>query len=92
MSLIVKSVDGLIGDTPILELEKTKGNYKLNANVFAKLECFNPGGSIKDRVAKNMLDDAEKRGILNKDTVIIWQKFKKVLRKQKKFVQLQKIT
>lgn len=71
MSLIVKSMDSLIGNTPILELEKTKNYYSLSANIFAKLECFNPGGSIKDRVAKNMLDDAEKNGIINKDTVII---------------------
>lgn len=71
MSNYYNSADQIIGNTPLLELQKIEKEYKLNAKVFAKLEYFNPTGSVKDRVAKAMLDDAEKRGVLNKDTVII---------------------
>ena len=71
MSKIHKSADSLIGKTPILELSKIKSLYSLNSDIFAKLEFFNPGGSIKDRVAKQILDDAEASNLINKDTVII---------------------
>ena len=68
---IYTSVDQLIGATPLLELTNIEKEFALKARLLAKLECFNPAGSAKDRVAKAMLDDAEKRGILTKDSVII---------------------
>lgn len=68
---IYTSVDQLIGRTPLLELRNIQKEMNLKARLLAKLECFNPGGSAKDRVAKAMLDDAENRGILKKDSVII---------------------
>ena len=68
---IYTSVDQLIGTTPLLELRNIEKEFALKARLLAKLECFNPAGSAKDRVAKAMLDDAEKRGILTKDSVII---------------------
>ena len=71
MSKIYSTADQLIGKTPLLELthiEKAKG---LGAKVVAKLEYFNPAGSVKDRIARAMLDDAEKSGKLTKDSVII---------------------
>lgn len=71
MSKIYKSVDELIGGTPLLELTHLEEIYSLKAKVFAKLEFLNPGGSIKDRAAKNMIDDAEEKGILKKGAVII---------------------
>ena len=64
-----ESVTELIGNTPILHLKGTENESK--ANIYAKLEFLNPAGSIKDRVAKKMLDDAEEKGILCKDSVII---------------------
>lgn len=66
---IYKSVEELVGKTPLLELSRF--GKDLNAKIYAKVEFSNPAGSIKDRAAKSMLDDAEKRGILNKDTTII---------------------
>ena len=71
MSEIYTSADQLIGKTPLLELTGIEKKYGINAKIIAKLEMFNPGGSIKDRVAKAMLDDAEKSGRLTKDSVII---------------------
>ncbi len=71
MAKIYKSVDEIIGSTPLLELTHLEEIYSLKAKIFAKLEFLNPGGSIKDRAAKNMLDDAEKKGILKKGSVII---------------------
>lgn len=71
MSKIFTSVDQLIGTTPMLELNNIKEKEGLLANIFAKLEFFNPAGSVKDRVALEMIKDAEQKGILNKDTVII---------------------
>lgn len=68
---IFKSVDQLIGNTPLLELAKTKDSLSLYANVFAKLESFNPAGSAKDRVAFQMIRDAMDKGIITKDTTII---------------------
>lgn len=66
---IYKSVEDLVGKTPLVELSRF--GKDLDAKILAKVEFFNPAGSIKDRAAKSMLDDAEKRGILNKDTTII---------------------
>lgn len=71
MSNIYKSADELIGKTPLLELAHIEKELNLNAKILAKLEYFNPAGSVKDRVAKAMLDDAEARGVLTKDSVII---------------------
>ncbi len=71
MPKIYNSIDELIGSTPIVELKKIEKEYNLNAKIFAKLEYFNPGGSAKDRVAKEMLDDAEKRGIISEDTATV---------------------
>lgn len=65
------SVNELIGNTPLLELKNLKKSLKLKANIFAKLEFFNPAGSVKDRVAKFMIDDAEKDGRLKPNSVII---------------------
>ncbi len=71
MSLIYTSVDQLIGKTPLLELTHIEQKLNLKAKLVAKLEYFNPAGSVKDRVAKHMLDEAEKSGKLNKNSVII---------------------
>ncbi len=71
MSKIYKSADELIGRTPLLELSHIEKEFELKANIIAKVEYFNPGGSVKDRVAKAMLDEAEKSGKLKKDSVII---------------------
>ena len=71
MGNIYTSVEQLIGRTPLMELTKIEKKYDLKAKLLAKVEFFNPGGSVKDRVAKAMLDDAEEKGILTKDSVII---------------------
>ena len=71
MAHIYTSVDQLIGHTPLLELTRLEADLGLKARVLAKLEYLNPAGSVKDRVAKNMLDDAEAKGILKPDSVII---------------------
>jgi cysteine synthase A len=68
---IYKKISELIGNTPILKLSGYEKEIGALANVFAKLEYFNPAGSVKDRAAFFMLNDAEKRGVINKDTVII---------------------
>lgn len=68
---IYQSADELIGKTPLLELKKTEKKFNLNARLLVKLEYFNLTGSVKDRVAKEMLDDAERRGVLRENTVII---------------------
>ena len=69
--MIYKSVDQLIGRTPILELSRIGQHFNLPAKILAKLEYFNPAGSVKDRVAKSMIDDAEESGRLKPDSVII---------------------
>ncbi len=69
--MIYTSAEQLIGGTPLLELTNLEKTENLKAKVLAKLEFLNIGGSVKDRVARAMLDDAEKRGLLNRDTVII---------------------
>ncbi len=71
MAKIYSSADELIGHTPLLRLTRIENELGLKARLLAKLEYFNPAGSVKDRVAKRMLDEAEKNGILNPDTVII---------------------
>lgn len=60
-----------IGNTPIVELKEIEKHFGLKAKIFAKLECFNPGGSVKDRVALAMIEDAESKGLIKKNTVII---------------------
>lgn len=71
MSKIYTSIDQLIGKTPLLELRNFEKKHALGAKVLAKLEYFNPAGSVKDRIAKAMIDDAEARGVLTKESVII---------------------
>jgi cysteine synthase A len=71
MSAILTSVDQLIGGTPLLELCHLEREEKLEARLLAKLEYLNPAGSVKDRVAKAMIDDAEARGLLREGSVII---------------------
>ena len=71
MSKIYTSADQLIGKTPLLELTHIEKKYGLKAKVLAKLEYFNPAGSVKDRIARKMLDDAETAGKLTPDSVII---------------------
>lgn len=71
MSAIYTSADQLIGKTPLLELVHLEKKYGLKARVLAKLEYLNPAGSVKDRVAKAMIDDAEQRGVLKAGSTII---------------------
>lgn len=71
MSVIYTSADQLIGKTPLLELTHIEKQFDLKARILAKLEYFNPAGSVKDRVAKAMIDDAEAKGLLHPDSVII---------------------
>ena len=71
MSKIYTSADQLIGRTPLLELVHIEKEEKLEAKLLAKLEYFNPAGSVKDRIAKAMIDDAEAKGLLKPDSVII---------------------
>jgi cysteine synthase A len=71
MAKIFKTADELIGRTPLLELTHIEKEFDLQAKVLAKLEYFNPAGSVKDRIAKAMIDDAEKSGKLKQDSVII---------------------
>jgi len=68
---IYRSAEELIGNTPLMELANYSKKHNLQAQLLGKLECFNPGGSAKDRVAKAMLDDAEKRGLIKPGAVII---------------------
>ncbi len=68
---IYTSLDKLIGHTPLLELKNIEKKLNLKSKLIAKLEYFNPAGSVKDRAAKEMIDDAERRGILTSDSVII---------------------
>ena len=71
MSAIYTSADQLIGKTPLLELTHIEKKHNLKAKIFAKLEYFNPAGSVKDRIAKAMIDDAEEKGLLKEGSVII---------------------
>ena len=71
MSRIYKSADELIGHTPLLELSRIESAHKLQAKIIAKLEYFNPAGSVKDRIAKAMIEEAERAGKLKPGAVII---------------------
>lgn len=71
MKKIYSSIEELTGETPLLELRRISSEFKLEAKILAKLECFNPAGSIKDRIAMAMIDDAERKGLLKKNSVII---------------------
>ena len=71
MAKIYTSADQLIGKTPLLELTHIEKNLNLNATILAKLEYFNPAGSVKDRIAKAMIEDAEQKGTLKAGSVII---------------------
>ncbi|WP_024860580.1 cysteine synthase A [Ruminococcus flavefaciens] len=71
MSKIYKGATGLIGNTPLVEFTNIENSQKLEATVLAKLEYFNPAGSVKDRIALAMIEDAEKKGLLKKDSTII---------------------
>ena len=71
MANIAHNLIDLLGNTPLLELSRTEKKEKLKARIIVKLELFNPARSVKDRVGFAMLDDAERRGVINKDTTII---------------------
>ncbi len=71
MGRIYQSVEALIGKTPLLELTRLSKEEGLKARLLVKLEAFNPAGSVKDRAAKEMLDEAERQGLIHKNTVII---------------------
>ena len=71
MGNIYTSADQLIGKTPLLELTHIEKSENLDARLLAKLEYFNPAGSVKDRIAKAMIEDAEAKGLLNARSVII---------------------
>lgn len=71
MAKIAKNLTELIGNTPLLELSNYNGKNGLKAKIVAKLEYFNPAGSVKDRIGYAMIKDAEEKGLINKDTVII---------------------
>lgn len=71
MAKIFKSITELIGDTPLVEAVNIEKDENLNATILLKMEYLNPAGSIKDRIAKSMIDDAEQKGILNSNSVII---------------------
>ena len=71
MGKIYNSIDELVGKTPLLELSNIQNKYNLKAKIIGKLEYLNPAGSVKDRVALNMINKAEQEGLINKNTVII---------------------
>ena len=71
MALTYNSIEELIGNTPLLRLEKIERAFGSVGRIYAKLEFFNPAGSAKDRVARQMLDNAEANGLINSDSVII---------------------
>ena len=71
MSRVYESIDQLIGRTPMLELARLQKHFGITAHILAKLEYFNPAGSVKDRIAKAMIDDAESAGKLKPGSVII---------------------
>lgn len=71
MSKIYENLSDLIGKTPLLELKNYEKNNNIKARIIGKLEYFNPAGSVKDRIAKAMIDDAESKGLLNENSVII---------------------
>jgi len=68
---IYQDITQLVGNTPLVELKRLKEKLGLKANLFAKIESANPGWSVKDRIALAMIEDAEQKGVLTKDSVII---------------------
>ena len=70
MKIYDKIID-TVGNTPLVELKNIEKKYNLGARIIAKVESFNPAGSVKDRIAKAMIEDAEKQGLINKDTVLV---------------------
>ena len=71
MAKIYDSADALIGNTPLLRLARIEKEHSLKATILAKLEYFNPAGSVKDRIAKSIIDDAERSGLLKEGSTII---------------------
>ena len=71
MAKIAKNLTDLIGHTPLLELTNYNQFYHLEARLIAKLEYFNPAGSVKDRIGYSMIKDAEDKGLIDKDTILI---------------------
>ncbi|CBL35610.1 Cysteine synthase [butyrate-producing bacterium SM4/1] len=71
MGRIYGGIEELVGRTPLVRLARLEGREKVRAEILAKLECFNPAGSAKDRVARQMLEDAKEQGILKEGSVII---------------------
>ena len=71
MAKIARKLTDLVGNTPLMELSGYSGKYGLEQNIIAKLEAFNPAGSVKDRVALSMIEDAEARGVLKPGATII---------------------
>ena len=71
MGRIAKKLTDLIGNTPLLELGNFSREHEAEATIIAKLEYFNPGGSVKDRIGFSMIEDAEKQGFINKESIII---------------------
>ncbi len=69
--MLYRTIDETIGNTPLVELTNIEKDLGLDAKVYGKVEAFNPAGSVKDRIAKAMIDDLEERGILKEDSVII---------------------
>lgn len=69
--MLYTSIDQTIGGTPLVELKRIKQELGLKANIFGKIEFFNPAGSVKDRIGKAMIDKLEKQGKINKDTILI---------------------
>ena len=70
MAKIAKKLTDLIGNTPLLELDKFSAEKGLKAPIIAKVEYFNPGGSVKDRIALAMIEDAEQKGLLDRKSVV----------------------
>ena len=71
MAKIYESIAELIGQTPLLKAQRFAKSENLTSTILAKLEYFNPAGSVKDRIAKAILDEAEEKGLLNKDSIIV---------------------
>lgn len=71
MTNIAKNLTDLIGNTPLLELSNFARKYQVEAKIIAKLEYFNPAGSVKDRIGYGMIKDAEEQGLINQNSVII---------------------
>ena len=84
MANIYKGTLGLIGNTPLVEVTNVEKDQDLNAKILVKLEYFNPAGSVKDRIAKAMIEDAEEKGLLKEGSVII-EPLQKQMNSQKRF-------